>query len=58
MANWIAGAIKHPGALHRALGVAQGQPIPQDQVAKAAGSKNARLAHMARLAQTLSGINK
>ena len=58
MANWIAGAIKHPGALHRALGVAQGKPIPQGEVAQAANSQNPRLAHMARLAQTLRGLNK
>lgn len=26
--NWIAGAIKHPGALHRALKVGKGKKIP------------------------------
>lgn len=58
MANWIAGAVRHPGALHRALGVAQGQPIPKQKVAAAADSPDPRLARMARLAQTLRGFNK
>ena len=26
--KWIQGAVRHPGALHRALGVAQGSKIP------------------------------
>lgn len=30
--NWIKGAIKHPGGLHRALGVPQGQTIPADMM--------------------------
>ena len=32
--NWIAGAITHPGALHQQMGVPQGQPIPQQALAK------------------------
>ncbi len=50
--NWIKGAIKHPGALHRELGVPQGEKIPTGKLAKAAkagGTEGRR----ARLAQTL-----
>jgi hypothetical protein len=52
--NWIKGAIKHPGGLHRALGVPQGQKIPPGRIAAAANSKNKHLAGMARLAETLA----
>ena len=52
MANWIKGAIKHPGALHRELGVPQGQKIPAAKVAAAAHSSNPILAQRARLAET------
>ena len=27
--KWIQGAIKHPGALHKELGVPKGKPIPE-----------------------------
>ena len=49
---WIQKAIKHPGALHKALGVAPGKKIPESKIAKAAIAKG-RLGRMARLAQTL-----
>jgi hypothetical protein len=54
--NWIAGAIKHPGALHRELGVPQGQKIPAGKLAAAAkkGGTEGRRAH---LAETLKGMN-
>jgi hypothetical protein len=57
MANWIKGAIKHPGALHKELGVKQGQKIPANKLEKAehAGGK---LGKRARLAQTLKGFHK
>lgn len=58
MANWIKGAIKHPGALHRELGVPEGQKIPAAKVAKAAHSSNQILAQRARLAETLKGLRK
>jgi len=54
--KWIAGAIKHPGALHKQLGVPQGQKIPQKKLAKAAG-KGGKLGQRARLAQTLAGFH-
>lgn len=33
--RWIKGAIKHPGALHRDLGVPHGQKIPDSLLQKA-----------------------
>jgi hypothetical protein len=32
--------IKHPGALHKSLGVKQGEPIPASKLEKAIHSKN------------------
>ena len=55
-ANWIKGAIKHPGALHEQLGVPQGQKIPAKKVA-AAAQKGGTLGRRARLAQTLSKMH-
>ncbi|MGH7249397.1 MAG: hypothetical protein ACREGC_00300, partial [Minisyncoccia bacterium] len=55
--NWIAGAIKHPGALHRQLGVKQGRKIPAKTLARAA-SKGGTLGRRARLAETLKGLHK
>jgi len=54
--HWIAGAIKHPGALHKELGVPQGQKIPEKKLAKAAkaGGKEGQ---RARLAETLKGMH-
>lgn len=56
--NWIAGATKNKGALHRSLGVPQGQTIPKAKVAKAADSQNPTLAKRAQLAQTLAKLRK
>lgn len=56
--NFIAGAIRHPGALHRSLGVPEGQKIPAAKIEKAAHSKNPTLARRARFAQTLKGLSK
>ena len=56
MANWIAGAIKKPGALHRQLGVPQGKKIPAGKLA-AAAKKGGKLGQRARLAQTLKGMH-
>ena len=55
--NWIAGAVKNKGALHRQLGVPQGKTIPTNVLAKAA-SKGGKLGQRARLAQTLRGFKK
>ena len=56
--NWIAGAIKHKGALHRALGVPEGKKIPASKIEKATHSSNPKLAKRARLAQTLKSFHK
>lgn len=56
--KWIQKAIKHPGALHKELGVPMGKKIPAKKIAKAAKSKNPTLARRARLAQTLSKMRK
>jgi hypothetical protein len=52
--KWMAGAVKHPGALHRSLGVPQGQKIPAAKIAKAAHSSNPTLRRRAVLAQTFA----
>ena len=54
--NWIAGAIKHKGALHRDLGVPMGKKIPAGKLAKAEHSSNPTIAKRARLAKTLASF--
>jgi hypothetical protein len=56
--HWIKGAIKHPGKLHRELGVPQGEKIPAKKMAKAEHSKNPTIRREANLAKTLSGLRK
>lgn len=53
--NWIQKAIKHPGALRKQLGVAEGKKIPASKLATAAKSKGT-LGKRARLAQTLGKL--
>ena len=55
--KWIQEAIKHPGALHKELGVPQGKKIPQSMLAKAAhaGGKEGQ---RARFAEELKGFHK
>ena len=55
--NWIQGAIKRPGALHRELGVSQGEKIPMKKL-NAAEQKGGKMAKQAALAKTLRGFNK
>lgn len=55
--NFIKGAIKKPGQLHRDLGVAQGKKIPASKVA-AAAAKGGKVGQRARFAQTLSKLRK
>jgi hypothetical protein len=55
--KWIAGAIKHPGALHRQLGVPEGEKIPAAKLEKASKSDNPTLAKRANLAKTLKGMH-
>lgn len=56
--NWIKGAIKHPGALHKELGVPQGKKIPAKKLAAAAKSSNPTERKRANLAKTLKGFKK
>lgn len=55
--NWIAGAIKKPGALRESLGVKKGEKIPAGKLAKAAKAPG-KMGQRARLAQTLKGLKK
>lgn len=55
--NWIAGAIEEPGALHKQMGVPEGEKIPAGRLEKAAKAPG-KLGKRARLAQTLSKMNK
>lgn len=55
--NWIAGAIKKPGALRKELGIKKGETIPAKALA-AAAKKPGKTGQRARLAQTLKGFNK
>lgn len=56
--KWIAGAIKHPGALRKTLGVKEGEKIPEGKLKKAEHSKNPTTAKRARLAETLKKLHK
>ncbi len=55
--NWIAGAIKNKGSLHRELHVAVGSKIPEEKIEKAA-KKGGKLGKRARLAETLEKFRK
>jgi len=56
--KWISKAIKNPGALHRELGVPQGEKIPAKKLAKAAHSKSPKIRKQVALAKTLSRLKK
>jgi hypothetical protein len=53
--KWIQGAIQHPGALHRDLGVPQGKKIPVSKI-RAAAKGTGVTARRARFALTLQGM--
>jgi hypothetical protein len=55
--NWIANAIKKPGALRKELGVKSGKKIPAKKLA-AAAKKPGKMGQRARLAETLKGFKK
>ena len=57
MTKWIAGAIKHPGALHRSLRIPAGKKIPVEAIRMAA-KKGGVLGRRARLAETLRSLHK
>lgn len=54
--HWIQGAIKHPGALHRDLGVPEGEKIPHERIA-AAAKRDDVTGRRARLALTLGRLH-
>jgi hypothetical protein len=54
--NWIKGAIKHPGQLHKELNVPEGKKIPQSKL-KAAEHKGGKIAKQAHLAETLKKMH-
>jgi hypothetical protein len=55
--KWIGSAIKKPGALHKMLGVPEGENIPESKL-RAAAKQGGKLGQRARLALTLKGLNK
>ena len=56
MANWIKGAVKNRGALHRHLHIPEGQKIPVSNL-KAAIKRGGKVAKEAKLALTLRGMH-
>ena len=52
--KFMAGAVKHPGALHKALGIPVGTKIPAARIAEAKNSRNPRIRKMATLAQVFA----
>lgn len=56
--NWIAGATKNKGALHRNLGVPEGTKIPAKKLQAATQSDNPTIVREANLAKTLKGFHK
>jgi len=55
--KWIKGAIKHPGKLHRDLGVPEGEKIPAAKMEAAKHSSNPTVRKEAALAHTLGGMH-
>lgn len=55
--KWIKAAIKHPGALHRHLGVPEGEKIPATKMAAAEHAKDPTIRKEAALAHTLGGMH-
>lgn len=56
--NWIAGATKNKGGLHRSLHIPEGKTIPQGRIHKAEHASNPKVAKQARLAETLEHLHK
>ena len=50
--HWMEKAVKRPGALHRNLGIPQGEKIPAKTLARAAASTDSTIAKEASLAET------
>lgn len=58
MTRWIAEATQNKGALHKNLGVKEGDKIPAKKLAKAERSKNPKIRKEAVLADTLKHLPK
>jgi hypothetical protein len=57
-AHWIQGAHIKKGALHKEMGIKQGDKIPEKKLKKAEHSKNPLLKKRAILAETLKKLHK
>jgi len=55
--NWIAGAIKKPGSLHKMLNVPQGEKIPESKL-KVKGGDSPLMKKRKSLANTLKSFKK
>lgn len=53
--NWIQGAVKKPGQLHKDLGVAQGKKIPAGKL-QAVAKKGGKVGQRARFAMNMKHI--
>ena len=56
--KWIQKATKNKGALHRKLGVPEGEKIPAKKLAKGAKSKSPTVRKEVALAKTLKKMRK
>jgi hypothetical protein len=56
--QWIAKATKNKGALHRDLGVPEGQKIPEAKLQAALNSKDPKERKRAQLAMTLKRLRR
>jgi hypothetical protein len=56
--KWIQKAIKHPGKLHKDLGIPEGKKIPAKKLEKATHSKSPAIRKEASLAKTLKKLRK
>ena len=56
--KWIQGMHMKKGALHKELGVKQGEKIPEAKIKKAEHSKSPTTRKRANLAETLKGFKK
>lgn len=54
--RWIAAATENKGALHRHLGVPEGEKIPEGKLDKAENSGSPKVRKEAALAKTLKGF--
>lgn len=56
--KWVKAAVKDKGALHRHLGVPEGEKIPEAKLYEALNSKDEKIRKEAQLAMTLKGMHK